>query len=93
MELWCPWRLDKYCGMNHSWPHFDTSIWKTILGARGVDNSKKGCEIYVDVTKQKVWVRVVVIGIAVTVVIQVILVYILPQIGFNPLRIAPFPAQ
>ena len=47
----------------------------------------------VDVAKQKVLVRVVVIGIAVTVVIHLILVYILPQIGFNPFRIAPFPAQ
>jgi len=37
--------------------------------------------------------KMVVIGIAVTVVIQLILVYILPQTGFNPLRTAPFPAQ
>jgi potassium/sodium efflux P-type ATPase len=37
--------------------------------------------------------KMVVIGIAITVVIQLILVYILPQTGFNPLRTAPFPAQ
>ncbi|MCK4794877.1 MAG: HAD-IC family P-type ATPase, partial [Desulfobacteraceae bacterium] len=35
--------------------------------------------------------RMVVYGIAVTVLVQAILVYILPQIGFNPLRLAPFP--
>jgi len=37
--------------------------------------------------------KMVGIGIAATVVIQLILVYILPQTGFNPLRTAPFPAQ
>jgi hypothetical protein len=26
IELRCPWMPDKYCGMNHSWPHFDTRI-------------------------------------------------------------------
>jgi hypothetical protein len=31
-------------------------------------------------------------GIAITVVLQLILVYVLPQTGFNPLRTAPFPA-
>ena len=37
--------------------------------------------------------KMVVIGIAVTLIIQLILVYILPQTGFNPLRTAPFPSQ
>ena len=31
-------------------------------------------------------------GIIITVVLQLILVYVLPQTGFNPLRTAPFPA-
>lgn len=31
-------------------------------------------------------------GIVVTVVVQLLLVFILPNIGFNPLRTAPFPA-
>jgi len=37
--------------------------------------------------------KMVIYGIALTVAIQVIVVYILPQIGFNPLRTAPFPVQ
>jgi len=32
-------------------------------------------------------------GIAVTVMLQLTVVYILPQTGFNPLRTAPFPAE
>jgi magnesium-transporting ATPase (P-type) len=37
--------------------------------------------------------KMILYGIALTVVIQLILVYILPQTGFNPLRTAPFPSQ
>jgi len=32
-------------------------------------------------------------GIAITVMLQLVLVYILPQTGFNPLRTAPFPVE
>jgi len=32
-------------------------------------------------------------GIAVTVMLQLILVYVLPHTGFNPLRTAPFPVE
>lgn len=35
----------------------------------------------------------VTIGIAVTVIFHLMIVYLLPQIGFNPFRVAPFPAQ
>ncbi|MFC1892642.1 cation transporting ATPase C-terminal domain-containing protein, partial [Chloroflexota bacterium] len=35
----------------------------------------------------------IVVGIAVTVGLQLILVYVLPQTGFNPLRTAPFPVE
>ena len=35
----------------------------------------------------------VVLGITITIVLHLLLVYILPQIGFNPFRVAPFPAQ
>jgi magnesium-transporting ATPase (P-type) len=36
--------------------------------------------------------RMVLLGIGATVVIQLLLIYVLPQVGFNPLRTAPFPA-
>ena len=32
-------------------------------------------------------------GIIITVMLQLVLVYVLPQTGFNPLRTAPFPAE
>jgi len=32
-------------------------------------------------------------GIAVTVMLQIILVYVLPETAFNPLRTAPFPVE
>ncbi|MFC2041971.1 cation transporting ATPase C-terminal domain-containing protein [Chloroflexota bacterium] len=32
-------------------------------------------------------------GIMITIVLQLILVYVLPQTGINPLRTAPFPAE
>jgi magnesium-transporting ATPase (P-type) len=35
----------------------------------------------------------VIYGIMVTVAIQLVVVYILPQLGFNPLRTAPFPSE
>jgi magnesium-transporting ATPase (P-type) len=35
----------------------------------------------------------VVLGITITIILHLLLVYILPQIGFNPFRVAPFPAQ
>ena len=34
-----------------------------------------------------------VVGVVVTVLIQLFMVYVLPQTGFNPLRTAPFPAE
>jgi magnesium-transporting ATPase (P-type) len=35
----------------------------------------------------------VTIGIAATIILHLIIVYLLPQIGVNPFRVAPFPAQ
>ena len=37
--------------------------------------------------------RWVIGGITVTVALHLILIYVLPQIGFNPFRVEPFPAQ
>ena len=35
----------------------------------------------------------IVLGITITITLHLLIVYILPEIGFNPLRVAPFPAQ
>jgi len=35
----------------------------------------------------------VVLGITLTIVLHLLIVYVLPGIGFNPLRVEPFPAQ
>ncbi|MFC2001122.1 cation-translocating P-type ATPase [Chloroflexota bacterium] len=37
--------------------------------------------------------KMVVAGIGITVIIQLALVYVLPQVGFSPLRTAPFPVE
>jgi Ca2+-transporting ATPase len=35
----------------------------------------------------------VVLGITITIVLHLLIVYVLPGIGFNPFRVEPFPAQ
>ena len=36
--------------------------------------------------------RLVLIGIGVSISLHLILVYVLPEVGFNPFRVEPFPA-